>query len=405
MIAEWYIAKRYLRPRRRGGFLSFITVITVVGVMLGTAALIITLSVLDGFERDIREKVIGFTSHIEVRGFQNMPLQHYRSGMERVMKEVRGVRVIAPFAAREGMIRSHDGVDGIFLKGIDPHEDILRSRSHIIRGSFVGAADSGMPGIVIGRKLADRLNVDLGATLVVFALPGERSAAIQPHAMQFRLKGIYETGMAEFDDVYAYASLPAAQQLFQLGDAVTGYDLLVDDLARVDSIAEGVQEVLGYPHFARTVFQMYRNLFSWVELQKKLSPVLLSLIIIVATVNIVGTLLMFVLEKTHAIGVLKSLGAGPGFIRRVFTLQGLLIACSGAALGNVLAYVCCWIQLTFRVISIPADIYYMDTVPILLRAPNFIGVTVVVIALCLLTSILPSRAAARLDAVAALRFG
>ncbi len=374
--------------------------------MLGTAALIIALSVLAGFEREIKEKVVGFTSHIEVRGYQNKPLQNYRASMQKVLSEVKGVSEIAPFAAREGMIRSRAGVDGIFLKGIDPAEDILRARRHVVRGAFIGASDTGAPGIVIGRKLADRLDVDVGEGLVVFALPGERAqATMQPRAMQFRLRGIYETGMAEFDDVYAYTSLAAAQKLFQLGNAVTGYDLLVVDLSRVDSVAEGVQEVLGYPHFARTVFQMYRNLFSWVELQKFLSPILLVLIILVAAINIVGTLLMFVLEKTYAIGVLTSLGAGPAFIRRIFTLQGLLIALAGTALGNLLAYGCCWLQMTFRIISIPSDIYYMDTVPILLRPTNFLIVTIPVIALCMLLSIYPARAASKLDAVTALRFG
>jgi lipoprotein-releasing system permease protein len=223
--------------------------------------------------------------------------------------------------------------------------------------------------------------------------------------MQCAIRGIYESGMAEFDDVYAYLRLADVQEFLRLGGDVSGYDIFVDDLARIDEVATGIQAHLEYPHYARTVFQRYRNLFSWVELQKKLSPILLSLIIVVAMVNIVGTLLMFVLEKTRAIGILKSLGAGPPLIRRIFVLQGMAIGLVGVILGNILAYALCALQLHYRILTLPSDIYYMDTVPIILQPLNFFLVTVVALVLCFLTTLLPSRAASALDPVAALRFG
>jgi len=373
--------------------------------MLGTAALIITLSILDGFEREIKEKVVGFTSHIQVQGFQNLPLPDYHRAIDRVMKEISAVKAMSPYVAKEGMIRAGDAVDGIFLKGIDPAMDVSAPRHYLVEGTFLSEKQQGINQIVIGKKLANRLNVTIGDKLVVFGLPQGRTQSTQPRAMQFRLVGIYESGMAEYDDIYAYTHLSNAQKLFQLGDDILGYDILVNDIMQVDDVAKQVQELLGYPHYARTVFQLYRNLFSWVELQKKLSPLLLSLIIIVATVNIIGTLLMFVLEKTEAIGILKSLGASPRFIQNIFLLQGLTIGLIGIILGNGLALLFCWLQQQFNLISIPADIYYMSTVPIVLRVENFILVTVAAFALCLLTSILPSRAAAKLDPVTALKFG
>jgi len=400
-----FIAKRYIQAHRKNGFLSFITTIAILGVALGTAALIITLSILDGFEREIQEKVISFTSHIEVKGFQNHTLPDYKNSMERVKKEIPGVKAISAFAAREGMVRSKDAVDGIFVKGIDAENDVLTSRQHIVAGKYLSAAPSAVPQIVIGKKLANRLNVDVGDKLVIFALPRDREQGMQARAGQFQIVGIYQSGMAEFDDIYAYTNLPAAQQLLQVGTEVTGYDVLVDDLSQVDRIAEQIQKQLGYPHHAQTVYQLYRNLFSWVELQKKMSPILLSLIIIVATVNVIGTLLMFVLEKTHAIGILKSLGAGPKLIRQIFRWQGIAISLMGILFGNMLAYGLCWLQLHFKIMSLPADIYYMDTVPILLKPENFIFVSIIAFVLCLVTTVLPSRAAAKLDAVTALRFG
>ncbi|MDI6767486.1 MAG: ABC transporter permease [Bacteroidota bacterium] len=403
MNLSWFIAKRYIQTNRRNGFLSFITTIAILGVMLGTAALIITLSVLDGFEKEIKEKVIAFTSHIEVRGFQNKTLSDYRQSIENLKKEIPNVKAISPFAAREGMIRFKDAVDGIYLRGIDPSIDVLTSRQHIVAGEFLSASTEGSREIVIGRKLANRLNVEVGDKLVVFALPSDNS--LQPRAMQFQLAGIYESGMAEFDDIYAYTNLKDAQQLFQLGEGVSGYDVLVNDIANVDETARQIQHLLGYPHYSRTVFQLYRNLFSWIELQKKMSPILLSLIIVVATVNIIGTLLMFVLEKMKAIAILKSLGAGPKLIRKIFRLQGLAIAVSGIVLGNLLAYILCYLQLKFKIISLPSDIYYMDAAPILIRPENFIIVTIAALLLCMMTTLIPTRAASKLEPVTALRFG
>lgn len=405
MSPSWFIAKRYLGSHRRTGFLSFITGMTVLGVIVGTAALIITLSVLSGFEREIKEKVVTFTSHIQVLGFQNEPLPQYRRSLERVEMQVPGVQSISPFAAKEGMIRSREAVDGILLKGIDLPRDAITRRQHLVSGRFLESNESGSPELVIGNKLARKLNAAVGDKLVVFALPPGSGPAPQPRAMQFQLVGVYESGMAEFDDIYAFATLQNAQKLFGMENSVSGFDVLVTEIGSVDEVAKQIETALGYPHFARTVFQLYRNLFSWVELQKKLSPVLLSLISLVATVNIIGTILMFVLDKIRAIAILKSLGAGPSLIRNIFILQGLSIAVAGVALGNLLAYVCCWLQLTYRIISLPSDIYYMTAVPILLRPENFLIVTGMALGVSFLTTLIPSRAAAALDPIAAFRFG
>lgn len=405
MSLEWFIAKRFLQAHRRSGFLSFISSFAIAGITLGTAALIITLSVLAGFEREIKEKVIGFTAHIQVFGFQNKPLTGYQRSIEDVENKLPGIKGISPFVAKEAMIRSKEAVDGVFLKGIDPAVDVTSIRKYLVTGRSVSGESGDMHEIVIGKKLADKLNVVLGDKLVVFGLPAGDAQSIQPRALQFQLVGIYESGMAEYDDIYAYTDLRSARQIFQLGDKISGYDVLVNDLTSVDENAKQLQELLGYPHYARTVFQTYRNLFSWVDLQKKMSPVLMALIVIVAAVNVIGTLLMFVLERTQAIGILKSLGAGPGHIRRIFWMQGMVIAVVGIVGGNIVAFVLCWLQLRFRLLSLPSDIYFMNSVPMMLKAENFVLVSTIVLFLTMLTAILPSRSAAKLDTIAALRFG
>ncbi len=404
MPIAWFIAQRYFRSQRRTRFLSFITTIAVVGVAMGTAALILTVSILDGFEREIKEKVIDFSSHIQVQGYQNALLYHPIEAAGRIRRDVPGIRAIVPFVSREGMVQSRDGVDGIFLKGIDPGTLALTPARYVVAGTFLNEKTPAAPVVVLGKKLADRLNVNVGDRVVVYGLPRGAQTS-QPRAKQFEIIGLYESGMSEYDDVYAYTNLAFAQDLFQTGDAVTGYDILVTDLSTVEATSHAVEEALGYPHYARSVFQLYRNLFSWVDLQKQLSPLLLSLIIIVATVNIIGTLLMFVLEKTKAIGILTSLGAGPSLIRRIFLLQGLAIALIGIVLGNIIALTLSWIQIEFKIFSLPADIYYMSTVPVVLDPVRYLLVSAIAFVLCLVTTLLPSRAAAKMDPVNALRFG
>ena len=399
-----FIARRYLRSRRNAGFFSFITAIATLGVMLGTATLIIALCVLGGFEREITEKVIGFTGHVQVRGFQNLPLANYRQNAQRIAQTFSVVRSVSPFVEREALIRSREGVEGILLKGIDPSDDNEALRKYIVTGRYdLEREQGGLAKIIIGRKLAARLALDVGDKAVVFAM-GRTMEASQARVMQFRVAGCYESGMSEYDDVYAFTDLQDAQTLLQMGNAVTGYDLMLTHADSAEIVADRIGDLLGYPHYARTVYQSYRNFFSWIELQKVLVPIILFLIIVVATVNIIGTLLMMVLDKVREIGVLAALGATRGGIMRIFLRQGLTIALLGTILGNVLALAVCSLQLKFRFFSLPSDIYFMTSVPVLLKPEYFLGVSAVSLALSMLSAMIPARLAAGLKPVAALRF-
>jgi lipoprotein-releasing system permease protein len=399
------IAGRYLRSTQNRGFASFITSIAILGVALGTATLIIALAVLGGFEREITDKVVGFTSHVQVLGFQNLPLRDYREHAKAMEDSIPLIKIAAPFVAREALIRSSTDVDGIYLKGIDPIRDASSIRRYIVDGKFSLDREAGtLPHLVIGEKLATRLSLHVGDKATVFGI-GQAAAQGQFRAMQFRVVGIYASGMAEYDDVYAFTRLSDAQTIFQIGDAVTGYDLMLTTPDSAEVVADRVSEMLGYPHYARTVFQTYRNLFSWIELQKRPIPIILGLVIIVATVNIIGTLLMLVLDKTREIGILMSMGATRWGITSIFLRQGIVIAVVGAIVGNLLGLGLCLAQVEFRFFSLPSDIYFMDSVPILLRPEYFLLVSVASIALSLLCAYVPARLAARLNPVTTIRFG
>ena len=399
-----FIASRYLRSRRNAGFFSFIAGISVLGVMLGTATLIIALAVLGGFEKEITEKVVGFTSHVQVVGFQNLPLRDYRENALRLSTCSPTVIAVIPYVAREALIRSRQSVDGILLKGIDGNKEELAVRKYMVAGEFVLDQPQGAtPGIVLGRKLASRLGVEIGDKVIVFGV-GRLLEGGQGRVMSFKVTGVYESGMAEYDDVYAYAPLKEAQILFQMPDAVSGYDIQLSRADSANAVAERITDMLGYPHYARTVFESYRNLFSWIELQKKPIPIILGLIIIVATVNIVGTLLMMVLDKTREVGVLGAMGATRWGITMIFMRQGLFIALFGTALGNLLAFGVLFAQEHLHILSLPSDIYFMTSVPVLLRWEDFLLVSAITIVLCLVSALIPARLAARLNPVSAIRF-
>jgi lipoprotein-releasing system permease protein len=404
MYYSSFIARRYLESRHNQGFVSFITAIATIGVTLGTATLIIALSVLGGFEKEITEKVIGFTSHVQIIGFQNQPLKNAKENAARLESSFPVIQSVAPFVSREALIRSRDGVDGVLLKGLDPLQDNSIIPRYIVSGNYELAREQGgLPHLVIGKKLATKLGLDVGEKATIFGL-GRGLEEGHPRIMQFRVVGLYESGMAEYDDIYAFTSLQDAQILFQMPDAISGYDILLHSIDSAQAVAANATDLLGYPHYGRTVFENYRNLFSWIELQKKPVPIILGLIIVVATVNIIGTLLMMVLDKMRAIGVLASMGATRWGITWIFLRQGMTIALVGTVLGNLLALILCVAQLQFRFFSLPSDIYFMTSVPILLRPEYFVLVSAITIVLCLLTALIPARLASRLNPVNAIRF-
>ena len=406
MPISFFIAFRYLRSRRHRGFISFITFIAVVGVTLGVAALIITLSVLGGFEHTIKENVISFTAHLQLISFQNQLLPNPTRTMEVVLSEYPEVKNIAPFLSREGMIRSITGTDGILIKGVDPRNDISAAKTRMAEGSYnLDQRERGLEGIILGRRLAQKLEVRIGDKVLLMSLGGSSVTLSQTRVMQFEVRGLYETGMAEYDETYTYVNLKNAQRLFAVGPMVSGFDILVHDLDSLGSLAQRLPERLGYPYYARTTYEMNRNLFTWIELQKKPIPIIIGLIIIVATVNIIGTLLMMVMEKGKEIGILRALGTNRRKLTGIFLAQGMFIAVLGVILGNIIAFILCWLELHYRIISLPSGIYFMTHVPIDLNPINFLLVSVLALLMCFLSSIIPSRIAARRDPIRMIKFG
>ncbi|HMS64570.1 MAG TPA: ABC transporter permease [Ignavibacteria bacterium] len=404
MNYKFFIARRYLFSRSDSKFISFITYISILGVMLGVAALIITTSILNGFEKEIREKVAGLVSHIQINSFLPEGLTDYKDAIKTINDSIKGVTGISPIVQKEAVIRMKSNVEGIILKGIVPETDLSATRNKIINGEFnLTPVDSVFSKILIGDKLAKKLNIETGNKLIVFGLNGIPTPMNPPKIKQFIVAGIYETGLKDYDDVIVYTDLKTAQSLFNYGENITGIELNLNDINKVEDAVLKIKKDIGYPYFPKSLFKIFKPLFTWVELQKAPTPVILGLIILVATFNVVGTLLMLVLEKTQSIGILKSLGAGKQEIMKIFLYDGFIIGITGVILGNILGIGICLLELKYKFFSLP-EMYYMKAVPILLEPEYIIFISAVTLILTLLATLVPSYLASRLDPVKSLRF-
>ena len=405
MSFEFLIVSRFIKARKSRNFVSFITYISITGVMLGTAALIIALSILGGFEKTITDKLTGFASHIRVQGYQGVLFDSYKNDLAKFRREFPEIAGVTPFVAKEALVRSKTKIDGIFVNGVDVETDFTETKNQIVEGTYSLRGDGlgSLNEIVIGKKLANKLNVKVGDKIIIQAINGLPSPMNMPRVFQFTISGLFETGMSEYDDVNIYISLKSSQMLFDYGNSVSGYSLRLKDPQKALEVSNKINLIM-YPCYAKTLQQIYSNFFNWIELQKKPIPLILGLIIAVATFNIIGTLLMVVLEKTNDIGVLKAMGANSFSIRKIFVMEGLFIGIIGTILGNIAAFSLCYLQLEFKVLSLPSGIYYMDSVPIFMRWDQFALVSGISLILCFLSTLIPAFIASKLNPINSIRF-
>lgn len=389
-------------------FLRFITYVAIGGIALGVGALLLALSIVRGFSQEIESKIVGFGAHVQVRSYlQDSPLEPADQLQER-LRTLPEVERVAPVAESFILLRrSREAIDGVALFGADAPPPYLTDR--VVAGSFSFASDSlQRPGLVLGQQLAQRLNLKVGDTVTAFSVndpSGASTGMLQPRVKQFHVAGLYETSLATIDELYVFTGLNTARQLMGMPpDAVTHFDLTVRNVSRADSVAAQIEREFGFPVGAQTIFERFQGLFAWVNLQQGIIPLVISVIVIVAAFNIVGTLLMMILEKTREIGVMGSLGASGRTMRRLFLTLGVLIGLVGTAIGELLALALGLIQQKFEVIPLPAEAYYMTSAPVELSPVDFVLVAGVSLTLCALAAYIPARVASRIEPVEAIRF-
>lgn len=407
MPYEVFIGLRYLRARRKERFISLITLISIAGVALGVTALIVVISVMAGFEEDLRNKIVGTSAHITVVKHGGVPISDYRQTVEQI-RAVKGVVSATPFILSQVMLTSPDNVAGIVLRGIDPGGEA--AVTDLARNIKVGSLDllekeGDDPGIIIGKELAKNLNVfDRDSVTIVSPMGSATPAGMVPRFKNYRVVGIFDSGFYEFDNSLSYISLKNAQRLFTMGDVVTGIEVKVNDIYAAYEIAGDIKTKLGPDYWVRDWMRMNRNLFSAIKLEKVTMFVILILIILVAAFNIVSTLIMIVMEKGKEIAILKSMGATRSGIMKIFMLDGLIIGVTGTVIGVIGGFTLCWILKTFPFISLPSDIYYLSKLPVKMIPANFIITALSAVVISFIATLYPSWQAARLEPVEALRY-
>ena len=407
MKFELFIARRYLTARQKQAFISVISLISILGVGLGVASLIVVVGVMHGFSTELRDKILGINAHM-VAAVAGGAMHDYRSLMEKA-EAVPGVAGATPFVYTEVMLSSARGVKGVVLRGVDGASAgrVLALPREMIAGSLDDLAAPGLfPGIIVGRELADRLGLSVGDTVNLMSPAGKESAAgFSPKVKTFVLCGMFKSGMYEYDSTLAYVSIPAAQELLGFKrDIVSGLELKAVDVDTVDSLAPAVRTALGGPPvFVRTWIDMNGNLFKALHLEKTAMFVILVMIVVVGSFSIITTLVMLVMEKTRDIAILMSMGATPAAIRTIFMLQGAIIGLVGTALGFGLGLAVALALEKYQFIKIPGDVYPMDHLPVKLDWPDLVIIGLTSLTLCFLATLYPARQAAGLKPVEALR--
>jgi lipoprotein-releasing system permease protein len=318
---------------------------------------------------------------------------------------------ISPYILDKGMIQAGGRSDGCLIRGADP--GTISQVSDLAKNTVYGKPELGMverpgqrplPGIVLGRYLAERLYVEPGDVVTIFTPTGMRSMLQMPPVKQFVVSGYFETGMYEYDNTYIYISISAAQELFRMGGKVSGVEIRLDDLYKANQVVAAIEKRLGFPYYPMTWFEMRKNLFSWMQLEKWAMFIILSLIIMVAAFNIVSTLIMVVMEKTKEIGILKSMGSTSGGIMRIFLVQGAVVGLLGTVLGLSIGYGLCWAQMRYKILSLPGDVYFISVLPVKMAVQDFIQIGFASVFICLVASLYPAKKAASLVPVEAIRY-
>jgi lipoprotein-releasing system permease protein len=403
MRYEFWIALRYLRSKSRTGFLSVITYLSVGGVTVGAAALCIVLSVMNGFETEVRGRILGVDAHLRLTTINDsgIPLN---SDAIQLTKKTPHVIGVSPYVFEKGMIRVGDQAEGILLRGIDPQT--VGEVSDLPRNIYVGSLNfkaGELPGLVIGRFLADRLGASVGDTAVIFSPAGMTSPFSAPVVRQFVIVGLFQTGLFEFDDMVGYLDITEACRLFLRHDRVDGLEIRLDNLWNATQVKEALEKKISLPYYVRTWFELRRTLFSWMQIEKWMWFIVLSLIILVAAFNILSTLIMVSMEKRRDIGILKAMGATPRSIGRIFSYQGLLVGIAGAVIGTFLGWLICFLQLRYKLVSLPSDLYFLDALPVRMQLLDFVLVAVAAVFLSYLGATYPAHRAAKLAPVNAIR--
>lgn len=407
---EMSVGLRYLRAKRKQAFISVISAFSVLGVMLGVMTLIIVLGVMNGFEKDLKDKILGTVSHLVVMSRSSRTVTEW----PRIMKRISvfdGVEATTPYVYGQAMLSTHGRVRGVVVRGIDTRTagKVISLPRYLAEGQ--GSIDDlapvpdGLGGIIVGKEVAMLNSLRMGDVVQMISPLGKRTPiGPVPQVRNFRIVGIFQSGMYEFDSSLVYMELSQAQKFFEMGQGVTGIEVYLKDIYDAPKLGDRIEATLGTTFWTRTWKDMYRNLFSALKLEKIAMFIILTFIILVASFNIIISLIMLVMEKSRDIAVLKALGATSDRIMRIFMVQGMLVGIVGTFLGAVGGVVGSTLLARYPIIELPTEIYTISTLPVHIETSDVVIICVVALTICFLATLYPSLRAARLEPVEALRY-
>jgi len=415
MNYELFIGLRYLRARRRETFISLITLISILGVMIGVMTLNVVMAVMTGFEEVLRDRLLGINAHIAVIKSGDR-LTDYEQVVDQIQQE-KGVVAAAPSVYGQVMVTSGGRVSGVVVRGIDPDRAarVVDIQPYIKEGSLgalkksypveVEGRSVSLPGAILGTRLAGQLKVLVGEPIqVVSPLATPTVLGMVPKVRRFVVAGLFDSGMHEYDATLVYMNLPDAQRFFEIGDSVSAIEIRVQDVYQAQEIAGKIQRQLGFPYFAEDWSRLWPNLFSALRLEKTVYFLVLLLMVLIGAFNIISTLIMVVMEKKKDIAILQSMGATRRSIRRIFLIKGCVIGTVGTLLGVLFGYGICLLIERYQFIELPKDVFLISTVPVRIYLGNFVLVALTSFFVCLLASVYPARHAAKLDPVEIIRY-
>ncbi len=408
---ERFVGLRYVRPRTRTGFVSFISATSMLGIAIAVAVLIIVLSVMNGFETELRERILGLASHATISGIDG-PLPHWQDLRDYALQHP-DVIAGAPYVEGEGMLVNGERLSGVLVRGIDPQQErTVAALDDIVRAGSSTGLEGGKYRMAIGAALAEELGVTVGdSAILVISKAIVTPAGIMPRLRRFQVAAIFEAGMYEFDRGLVFVELGDAQRLFRLGDAVTGVRLRLEDMFRAREVVREVARGMGIGVYVSDWTSNHANFFRSIQLTKTFMFLMLLFVFVVAAINIISTLVLVVKDKRADIAIMRTMGATPRSVMKVFMTQGTLIGAigtlGGVALGivgalNIEAVVRA-LERLLRVDLVSAEVYYLSDLPAELRPAEIAGVAAIAFAVALASTVLPAWFGSRTPPAQALR--
>lgn len=402
-----FIAFRHLKSRHAFSFISLISYLSIIGLGIGVSVLILTLSILNGFEHEIREKIISFDGHIRLSDYLGRPYPEANSRLDSVLEAIPEILDRAPYIHHSAVIRYRSETEGVFLEAISVEKarSVFGTPDLILSGKFhFGEDEAGYPGLVLGSALAEKLGLSRGDGVVLMDLDAMGTPGKAPRLGRFHVAGIYQTGLREYDETVVYVDLIRAQRLFGYERQITGEIIKVESPNEATRVANQIAGQVGFPYVPTTWRDRHHNLFAWLSVQKYPITIIFALIALVAIVNITSSLTMIGMEKVRDIGVLRAMGYSRRGISGLFLLEGGMVGFLGVLLGGGLAFLLGFLQMKYSILRIPEEIYFMRELPILFEPLHFVVVGVAAFILALGATLYPAWKASGIPPAEAIRY-